>query len=248
VNACFAIGSRLPSMTWQASSRSIALVLMALLLTPAACRKGKSPRPVPPLPSVAMEDVPAPAVATVTVKRGDNLGGIAERAYGHERFAGLVGVFNGISDVTKLKVGAVLHTPSLSVAFRDAGLDARYQPALNALAKASADVFAVLPEYERVRNDSGMRDGQTFAIPESIAATFIRSADAIDAACHVLKSVAPPHAPPMMTVGQFHSVSDSLRLLSSGMIDSHDYDIDLIGQRFGLGFTNAMVWTKNAHQ
>jgi hypothetical protein len=93
-----------------------------------------------------------------------------------------------------------------------------------------------------------MRDGQKFAIPEAIAATFSRSADAIDAACHVLGSAAPPHAPPKMTVGQFHTVSDSLRLLARGMIDSHDYDTDLIGQRFGLGFTNAMIWTKSGHQ
>lgn len=212
------------------------------------CRRPPSPVAViPPLPVVATDAVPPPASPSVIVDPGTNLGAIAAAAYGHERFSGFVAVLNGISDPGHVVAGQVLKTPSLSFALRDAGLDPRYQPAINALSKACTNYYAVEPAYLKARDESGVSSG-SFPIPAGIRTSFIGCADAIEAATTALRAVKPPHHVPKMTIDQFQQVSELIRELSSGSIDGYGYDYDLVGQRFGLAFTNAIVWTKQHHQ
>ena len=201
----------------------------------------------PSVPRVAVEDIPAPANATVVLKLGDNLRAVGAAAYGHERFSGFVARLNGIADPERVMAGATLKLPSLSIAFRDAGLDPRYQPAINVLAKSCTDFHAVLPAYLNARNVSGVGAGH-FAISSDLQRKLAACADGIDAACRVLRSPPAPHAAPKMTIAQFTQVSDGIRELARGSIDGYGYDYDLVGQRFGLAFTNAIVWTQSGHR
>jgi hypothetical protein len=201
----------------------------------------------PPLPSVAVDEVPAPSPSIIVVERGSNLRAISAAAYGHERFSGFVAALNGISDPERIIAGTTLKTPSLSAAFRDAGLDSRYQPAINALAKASTDFHATLPTYLKARSASGVASG-TFTVPADTRATFMACADAIVAASAVLGTATPPHSIPKMTISQFLDAAGLIRELASGSIDGYGYDYDLVGQRFGLAFTNAIVWTQQHHR
>ena len=98
--------------------------------------------------------------------------------------------------------GATLKLPSLSIAFRDAGLDPRYQPAINVLAKSCTDFHAVLPAYLNARNVSGVGAGH-FAISSDLQRKLAACADGIDAACRILRSPPAPHAAPKMTIAQF---------------------------------------------
>ncbi len=224
----------------------ISTVLAILIST--GCRRSSSPVAViPPLPIVATEAVPSPASSSVIVERGANLGAIAAAAYGHERFAGFVAALNGINDPGHIVAGQELRTPSLSSAFRDAGLDPRYQPAINALSKACTDYYAAEPAYLKARDESGVSSG-TFAIAESIRDTFLGCADAIEAATAALGAAKPPDNVPKMTIDQFQQVAGQIRELASGSIDGYGYDHDMVGQRFGLAFTNAILWTKHHHQ
>jgi len=223
----------------------ISTVLAILIST--GCRRPSSPvAEIPPLPVVATEAVPPPASLSVIVDRGANLGTIAANAYGHERFSGFVAVLNGITDPGHLVAGQELKTPSFSSAFRDAGLDPRYQPAINALSKACTDYYAVEPAYLKARDESGVSSG-TFPIPEGIRATFLGCADAIEAATAALRTSKPPDNVPKMTIGQLQQVSGLIRELASGSIDGYGYDHYMIGQRFGLAFTNAILWTQHQH-
>lgn len=199
------------------------------------------------LPSVATEAVPAPGTLTVVVERGSNLRAVGGSAYGHERFSGFVAAINGLPDPERVQAGVTLKTPSLSVAFRDAGLDSRYQPAINVLAKACTDFYRVFPEYRKARYASGIARG-TFAIPQHIKTTYSQCADSIDAAIRVLVRVKPPHKVPQRTIDQFRQVSSGIRELAAGSIDGYGYDYDMVGQRFGIAFTNAIIWTQQHHQ
>jgi hypothetical protein len=181
------------------------------------------------------------------VERGSNLGAIAAVAYGHERFAGFVAALNGVTDPGRIVAGQELRTPSLSSAFREAELDRRYQPAINALCKACTDYYATEPAYLKARHESGVSSG-TFPIPEGIRVTFLECADTIEAATAALRTAKPPDNVPKMTIDQFHQVSGLIRELASGSIDGYGYDYDMVGQRFGLAFTNAIIWTQHHHQ
>lgn len=232
-------------------SRLLYPALLGLsLLSLSACKakKQEMPRPAavpsPPLPVVAIDDVPAPAPSSVTLAAGSNLGAVAAKAYGHERFAGFVATVNGITDPARVKAGAILQTPSLAMAFRDAGLDPAFQPALNVLAKACSDTFATLPVYLEARRTSGNTHPGAFPIPPEIQARLRVSANAIDAALAVLSTAAPPHTVPTKAIGQFQKVAALLRTLATGQVDGYGYDTDEIGQRFGLGFTNALIWVR----
>lgn len=223
-----------------------AVIFVALIAVTGCGRKPAAT--VPPLPAVSVEDVPAPASATVVLKKGSNLQTIATDAYEHEDFSGFVASLNGIPDPALVMAGKMLRTPSLAAGIRDAGLDSRYQPAVNVLAKSWIDVRAFLPEYEKQRWASGVRDGGTFALSKPLRDQMLRCADSIDAACHVLEHTHAGHTAPKSTIGKFSACSDALRRFADGHADSNDYDTFLLQKGFGHGFTYLLIWTQAGHR
>ena len=222
------------------------LILVGVFPLLAGCHRkspGASERPHGPLPTVAIEAVPAPNNPTFTLERGSNLGAIASEAYGHGRFSGFVATLNGITDQARIPTGTILKTPSLAVAFRDAGLDPAYQPAINALAKAWTDYLAVEPAYKAARRASAATTG-SFAIPADMKAKFMACADAIEAGAAALSIPRPPHSEPKLTIAQFRKAADQVLELAHGSNDPNGYDYDMVGQRFGLAFTNALIWAQ----
>lgn len=222
-------------------------VIFAGLVAVAGCGR-KPAATVRPLPVVRIEDVPAPATATIIVKKDSNLQTIATDAYGHEDFSGFVASLNGIPDPALVMPGKTLQTPSLAIGIRDAGLDPRYQPAVNVLAKSWIDVRTFLPEYEKQRWASGVRDGGTFMLSKPLRDQMLRCADSIDAACHVLEHPHAGHTAPKSTLGKFSGCSDSLRRFAAGHADSNDYDTFLLQKGFGHGFTYLLIWVKAGHR
>ena len=223
-------------------------VVIALLLAVSGCGKIPAKSIVPPLPKVDIADVPSPATPTIIVEKDSNLRAIATAAYHHESFSGFVGQLNGISKPELLQAGATLKTPSLPVALRDAGLDPQYQPAVNALAKSWSDLAAVLPEYIRVRNDSGASDGDTFEIPEKIRKALLTCAETVDASIDALSHPRTGHVSPRSAIGQFAGASTSLQRFSQGFVESHDYDTYLLQKEFGIGFANLLFWVQAQHK
>ena len=114
-----------------------------------------APAPAP-LPVVAEAEVPAPANPTVSVEPGMDLGTIAEKAYGHSKFSGFVARLNGMTDPQKLPAGALLKTPSLPIAFREAGLD-RYPGS----AQTEADGFLRFTSDSYIGGSYGTRPAIT---------------------------------------------------------------------------------------
>jgi hypothetical protein len=223
-------------------------VFAAALLATTGCSRRPRTAAVPPLPKVEISKIRAPASPTVVVESGSNLRAVAAAAYGHEDFSDFVGQLNGIASPEGLIAGTTLKTPSLPIAFRDAKLDPHYLPAIDALAKAWQDLQTALPDYTKERNASGLHDGQAFSISEDLRTRITHCADTIDAALDVLRHPLPGHNTPHKTIGQFASVSDSLRRLSAGVIYSRDYDTFMLQKRFGLGFANALMWAKAGSQ
>jgi hypothetical protein len=115
------------------------------------------------------------------------------------------------------------------------------------LAKAWTDYSAAEPAYLAARDASGVARG-SFSIPPEIRARLIASADAVDAGIAVLSAAKPPDGVPKMAIGQFRQAAQQLRELAIGSIDGYGYDYDLVGQRFGLAFTNALIWTQQKHR
>lgn len=213
------------------------------------CGRSSSPsvRSAVPLPSLSVADIPAPTQAIVTVEPGGNLRAIGAAAYGHERFSGFVAALNGIRNPERVAAGAVLKTPSIAMAFKDAGADAAFQPALYALAKACTDYHTIEPSYLAARRASGVSSGK-FAIDAALSAKLAGYADLIDAGVSSLASTRAPHSVPQMAIGQFRQAAGHIRELAAGEIDGYGYDYDLVGQRLGLGFTNALIWTQQHHR
>ena len=232
--------------------RHLLLPILALLLLAPGCKPKPPKAVVPPLPSVKMEDVPAPASVSVTIPRGSNLREVAATAYGNEDFSGFVAALNGLADPARVAAGAVLKTPSLPAALRDAGLDPAYQPAFNVLAQTWSELRTALQDYERERDlalhASGTRDNTTFAISVPLSRRLLQCADHIDAALDVLARPKKGHKMPSSTLGQFYGGSGMLRSFATGRVGSLDYDMFMAEKGFGLGFTYALIWVKAHHQ
>ncbi len=228
--------------------RHLLLPILSLLLLAPACSRKPPKAVVPPLPSVKMEDVSAPASVTITIARGSNLREVATTAYGHEDFSGFVAALNGLANQERVAAGAVLKTPSLPAGMHDAGLDPAYQPAFNVLAQTWAELRTALPDYERERDAAGARDDTNFAITVALSRRLLQCADNMDAALDVLAHPQEGHKLPRSTLGQFAGVSGMLRQFATGQVGSRDYDVFLAKKGFGLGFTYALIWAQAHHQ
>ncbi len=225
----------------------LTIVAVAVIFA-TGCQRKPQTEAVPPLPKVEVAEVRAPAAPSVVVQSGETLRSVAAAAYGHEDFSGFVGQFNRVTAPERLMAGATLQTPSLPIALREAGLDPHYQPAINALARAWDDLQSTLPSYIAARNASGLRDGQSFPIAAELRGKMVGCADVIDAALDVLNHPSAGHKAPHRTIGQFAGTSNSLRRLSTGFIESRDYDTFMLQKGMGLGFTYALIWAQEHHQ
>lgn len=221
---------------------------IALLLALSACGKFSAKLITPALPKVEIADVPAPPAPTIIVEKGSNLRAIATTAYHHETFSSFLGLINGISKPERLQAGATLKTPSLPAALRDAGLDPQYQPAINAISKAWADLSAILPNYIQARNDSSVKDGGKFSVPDQIKSTLLTCAETLDAASDALSHPAAGHSAPRSAIKKFAGASASLQAFAKGRVESLDYDTYFVEQEFGIGFTNLLFWVQSHHK
>lgn len=228
--------------------RHLLIPILSLFLLAPGCSRKPPKAVVPPLPAVKVEDVPAPASPTVTIARGSNLRKVATTAYGHEDFSGFVAALNGLANPERVAAGAVLKTPSLPAALRDAGLDPAYQPAFNVLAHTWSELHTALPDYQRERDAAGAGEGTTFAITVPLSRRLLQCADNMDAALDVLAHPQAGHKLPRSTLGQFAGASGYLRLFATGQVGSMDYDLFLAEKSFGLGFTYALIWVQSHHQ
>lgn len=106
-----------------------------------------------------------PAVQTVMIAQGANLDGIAQSVYGNRRFSEFLALVNDIPDPTRIQSGSILKTPPLAPALKQAGLDARYEKAAEAMAEAWTDYCTLFPAYLKARESSGVARGE-YKIPE----------------------------------------------------------------------------------
>lgn len=227
-----------------ANKSSFAFAGIALACA-ALCSCGRRAESTPPTIVAASRAVPAPRRASVVIQDGSTLGEVAEEAYGHNRFAGFIAKINGLSDPERLKSGATIATPSLEKAFEKAHLDPQFQGAIHYLALSSTDYFALLPAYLEALHSSPRN--KDVALSPDLRQKLNACADYLDTADAILSSARAPFSPPKLAIGQFSKTSELLRKLATGiMID--EYTRDTIAQRFGLGFTNLMIWTQNHQQ
>ena len=217
-------------------------LLGCLAMALASCGKQ-----IPLLPEVSVSEVPSPKTPSIVLKRGMLLGDVAGEVYGHERFYRFIMVVNGLTEETKIPAGKTLQTPSIAAAFHDAGLDPRYQPAINALAKAAMEFQAILPAYLKARETSGDSVG-TFAIPKDIQSALSSQADVIVAVKRVLNKAQAPHQRPTTTIQHLEQAESWLRILAQCEIDGLGYDYDFVSQHTALSLSCAFVWMKEGYR
>jgi hypothetical protein len=221
--------------------------LLLLLAVASGCHKTKALKPpVPPLPVVAISDISPPSEKEVLLKSGMTIANVADNAYGHWRFSGVVATHNHIADETRIRANSIIKTPSLPVLFQQDGLDPRYQPAVNALAWAAQKFREVLPAYLEVRGSSR---SERIVLPTHIRTSLTQIADAIEAASAALEKVTTPHQPPLKAIGNLQSAAGQVQDLAAGITDgAYHYDYDMVGQRLGLGTSYLLIWVHQHHQ
>ena len=228
---------------------SLIVVACAAFLCPAlfaGCRHlaSNEKRTDAEITAASARKVPAPTLTSIVMPEGGNLGEVAEKAYGHQRFAGFVASINGLTDPERVRSGAAIQTPALDEAFEKEHADPQFAGAIHLLSIASTDYFALLPNYLKIAHPSV---DKAIPVSQALRERLTACADCIDAANGTLSAAKAPLHPPKMAIGQFAKTSELLRALAAGYpVD--EYTRDTIGQRLGLGFTDLIIWTENRHQ
>ncbi len=195
---------------------------------------------LPAMPRVGIDEVVAPKTESVVFGPGMDLEKVAAAAYGERHFAVLLAQFHHVSE-SRIPDGMVIRTPSIPRLFQQAGLEARYQPAINALARAAQEFYTARPAYELERK--GVLRWTKFRVSDAMSRKLFRLADELEMSGEWLaKQVAAPQTVPKLSIGHFNQAAAGLRSLAKGVVE--EYDMEMIGQHFGHGFQNLLAWVE----
>jgi hypothetical protein len=196
------------------------------------------------LPASAWEPTATLSAAPYTVREGDTLANIARRRYGHERYSGVIKLYNHIEDETAVPVGAVLRLPDISTILTEEGFARVAAAEMEMILCARAKYAKVERQLWEVRGDAPL-DEHIVAIPQKTKQELLEAADDLQQATESLKKLKPGTTrPPAKMIGQLESVMYGMRQLADGLIDDNGYDIDIVQQRYGLAMTYGIIWAR----
>lgn len=206
-----------------------------------------------PLPVVGIDDVRPPArESMVVVAMG--WGTIAWQSYGCMELDEVLARFHHLPMHTVIPDGTVIRTPSLPRLFQKAGLDPRYQPMINVLAKALQDYLAMLPEDLRASPDGHLLAGYHLNHgrsdpPADFRKRMVQLANQVDIACRwIERGVDEPQVLPRHALRRFREAAALLRRNGPGRVGSPDYDTFGIRTGFSAGFANLLVWVQENYR
>jgi hypothetical protein len=199
-----------------------------------------------PLPKVAIEDIAPPPSASVTLIRSMNLNSISALAYGSERLSVLLQTHNHIADVTRIPDGTMIQTPCLPRMFQQAGLDPRFQPAINVLCKTWQDFHARALDYRTLPSSVSSSRSAGVLLPPILRAEFERLARAVDlAAASITEEVQSPRSKPLEALFHFQQAAEALRALANGTANQ-DYGTEMVYQRLAIGLSYVLNWAQTS--
>lgn len=177
-----------------------------------------------------------------TLRKNETLAKVAALRYGHEKYSGVVKVFNQIEDASLIAADFKLRLPDVAVILAEEGLTKVIPKEVELILCSRAKYDKVVDQLWalRVQSENG------YVLPDGVKRELLEAADDLQQATENLKSTRPGviKAPGRM-IGQLEKCMVGMRELASGEHDGYGYDIDMIQQRYALAITYGIIWARD---
>lgn len=195
------------------------------------------------LPASEWEPAATLTTDSYTLREGDTLASLARQRYGHQKYYGVIKLYNHIENETAVAAGATLRVPDISTILAEEGFTKVAAPEMELILCSRAKYDRVESQLWALRRDRPLRE--RMVVPQKIKQELLEAADDLQQATESLKSNKPGTSqPPSKMIRQLEDAMWGMRELAEGANDGYGYDIDIVQQRYGLGLTYGIIWAR----
>ena len=192
------------------------------------------------------------------VRKGQYIRDTAQDAYGHHDFEGMIILYNNLaSGRATYPSDQTVKLPPIGQIFRESKMEPAYLEVIDELILIATDYQAVSREYFeivskidlvelRTKDHSG-----TIRVPVSdgtkAKATTLEKRLGL-AQAKLVANLKSGHASPNAFLRNLEGARGYLKTVASGEVNENCYDVDMVSQRLGHAFTNALIWARENYR
>lgn len=200
----------------------------------------------------------SPAKPELLVKKGQYIRDTAEQVYGNNDFDGLIILYNRLaSGQATYSADQLVKLPPVGQIFREAKMDPAYLEVIDEMIAVATEYQRVSREFFETAGKHGLKDLQLKDKPGFIRvpvapATLAKAAELerrlAAARSKLAANLKHGHAAPNAFLRNLDGASGYLKTVATGVVDENCYDVDMVSQRLGHAFSNALIWTRENYR
>ena len=199
-----------------------------------------------------------PARREMQVRKGQYVRDTAQENYGHHDFDGMIVLYNHLPQgLATYSTDQLIKLPPIAQIFREAKMDSDYLVLIDEMISIATEYQVVQRQYFEIAGRLDFKTLQVAGNPGTIrvpvpAETQAKAAE-LEKRLGVVREklvsgLKKGHAMPNSVLRNLDGARAYLKEVASGVVDENCYDVDMVSQRLGHAFTNALIWTRENYQ
>ncbi|MEO5714375.1 MAG: hypothetical protein ABIT37_12885 [Luteolibacter sp.] len=211
------------------------------------------------LPVTLNAQTPAkPARHEMQVRKGRYIRDTAQEIYGHHDFEGMIVLYNNLGQGrSTYAADQLIKLPPIGQIFREAKMDPAYLEVIDEMIAIATEYLEVDRQYFEIVGKTDLKALQVEGRPGSIRVPVseVTKAKAADLERRLgvtreklVSGMKKGHSTPNSFLRNLDGARAYLKSVASGVVDENCYDVDMVSQRLGRAFTNALIWTRENYR
>ena len=199
-----------------------------------------------------------PARPEMQVRKGQYIRDTAQENYGHHDFEGMIILYNNLAQGrATYSTDQLIKLPPIAQIFREAKMDPDYLVLIDEMISIATEYEDVQRQYSEIVGKLDLKamqvEGNSGTIRVPISAETKAKATDLEKRLSVVREklvsgLKKGHSKPNSFIGNLDGAKAYLKTVASGVVDENCYDVDMVSQRLGHAFTNALIWTRENYR
>jgi hypothetical protein len=151
----------------------------------------------------------------------------------------------------------LIKLPPIAQIFREAKMDPDYLVLIDEMISIATEYEDVQRQYSEIVGKLDLKamqvEGNSGTIRVPISAETKAKATDLEKRLSVVREklvsgLKKGHSKPNSFIGNLDGAKAYLKTVASGVVDENCYDVDMVSQRLGHAFTNALIWTRENYR
>lgn len=199
-----------------------------------------------------------PARPEMLVRKGQYIRDTAQENYGHHDFEGMIILYNNLAQGrATYSTDQLIKLPPIHQIFHEANMDSDYLVLIDEMISIATEYQVVQRQYFEIAGKQDLKALQADGDPGSIRVPVMAETKAKAAELEkrlggvrekFVAGLKKGHTTPKSFLGNLKGAQDYLKGVSRGVVDEDCKDVDMVSQRLGRAFTNALIWTRENYK